>query len=141
MHIADCPHLTGIVEAIGNKKNIHVAEVHNEPIVSPLDHSDAPELIGQYIPFANFFTVLVFQTRVLADGSGIDLPYAGVRCNEMPYLAFAKALIVESCYPAISRASLYIVVEALASEFNFSHIHIWFYRLSPFPSITPRSYR
>lgn len=72
MHIADCPHLIGIVEAIGNKKNIHVAEVHNEPTVSPLDHSDAPELIGQYIPFANFFTVLVFQTRVLADCIGVN---------------------------------------------------------------------
>ena len=34
MHIADCPHLIGIVEAIGNKKNIHVAEVHNEPTAS-----------------------------------------------------------------------------------------------------------
>ena len=82
-------------------------------------------ILGQWrayhIPLVNLFTVFVFQPRVLADGSGIDLPYAGARCNEMPYLAFAKVLIVESCYPAISRASLYIVVEALASEFNFSH--------------------
>jgi hypothetical protein len=80
-------------------------------------------------------------SRLLPTAAGSTSHTQGVRCNEMPYLAFAKALIVEPCYPAISRASLCIVVEALASEFNFSHIHIWFYRLSPFPSITPRSYR
>lgn len=125
MHIADCPHLIGIVEAIGNKKNIHVAEVHNEPTVSPLDHSDAPELIGQYIPFPNLPAVLVFQPRVLADGIIIyfyrndnDAPVivilncALTRCvvNEVPTLIFEQVAI----YP-------FPIVEALASEFNLSH--------------------
>lgn len=78
-------------------------------------------IISEYIALPNLFAVSIFQPCVLADGGGIDFPYAGARCNEMPYLAFAKALIVEPCYPAISRASLCIVVEALAPEFNFSH--------------------
>lgn len=121
MHIADCPHLIGIVEAIGNKKNIHVAEVHNEPTVSPLDHSDAPELIGQYIPFANFFTVFVFQTRVLADCIGVNF------VNDCLYSILLRIFCHRNnaSFPIKTlhktTDSPFHCIRAFASEFNFSH--------------------
>lgn len=64
-----------------------------------------------YIPLVNLLTVLVFQPRKLADGSGIDL----VSVCIIEY----KIAPIQNDKAAIQPLS---VVEALAPEFNFSHI-------------------
>lgn len=82
-------------------------------------------VVSEYISLPNLLAVLVFQTRVLADGMIIyfyrndnDAPVIVIlncvltRCvvNEVPTLIFEQVAI----YP-------FPIVEALASEFYFSH--------------------
>lgn len=88
---------------------------------------------------------LVFRPYVLLYGSGINfyrnnddapviviLNCALTRCvvNEVPTLIFDQ--VSDNQLP---------IVESLASEFNVFYTCICFYRLSPLPSMTPRSCR
>lgn len=79
------------------------------------DSMRASFILGQWrayhIPLVNLLTVLVFQPRKLADGSGIDL----VSVCIIEY----KIAPIQNDKAAIQPLS---VVEALAPEFNFSHI-------------------
>ena len=77
------------------------------------DSMRASFILGQWrayhIPLVNLLTVLVFQPRKLADGSGIDLV-----C-----IIEYKIAPIQNDKAAIQPLS---VVEALAPEFNFSQI-------------------
>lgn len=81
----------------------------------PLFHSPISFILGQWrayhIPLINLLAIAVFQARKLADGSGIDL----VSVCIIEY----KIAPIQNDKAAIQPLS---VVEALAPEFNFSHI-------------------
>ena len=125
MDIPDDPHLICIIKTVGDLKNINVPKVHDETSVLPFDNSDAFKFVGKDVALIDLSRVLVLKPRVLADGSGINfyrnnddapviviLNCALTRCvvNEVPTLIFEQV-----------SALSFPIVDALASEFNFSH--------------------
>lgn len=86
------------------------------PISNHATHLSSHHIFPFYdVPFANFFTVLVFHPRVLADGVGINLVPLLVVIHKLNDHAYAIVVLEQATFYS------YSIVKALASEFNFSH--------------------
>lgn len=73
-------------------------------------------VVFEYIPLPNLLAVLVFQTRILADGGGINfMDAAGIIHDLNTAIAFP---IVKDDKRSINP---FFIFEAFASEFNLSH--------------------